>query len=177
MAAATVEFRVVYGAAPGSEEASDAVDLNLLGADIGSNEDPATFPIRIPETGEYSYSYERVFRLRAVALNDTLYCNNFRVWANSATPATGCSIYYRVKTAYSQPVNTSAGIAESGTPALIPTADPGYAAPNITIGGATDGRLDADGEYTDYVYLQLKVDDTATTGATATISVAWDEVV
>lgn len=175
--AANVEYRVIYGAAPGSEEASDAVDLNLLAADIGSGETPSTYPIRIPESGEYSYSYERVFRLRAVALNATVYCNNFRVWASSNTPATGCQLFYRVKTAYSQPVNTSAGIAESGTPALIPTADPGPSSPNITIGGTTEGRLEADGAYTDYVYLQLKVADTATTGATATVSVAWDEVV
>ena len=174
--AATVEFRVRYGADPGTEESTDASDLNLLGADLGSGETASLYPIRIPGPGGTSYSYERVFKMKVTDMGGATYLNNFRVWADSNTPSTGCELYYAIKESYTSPVNDNSGIAENGG-SLIPTSDPGYASPNVTIGGSTTGTLASAGDSTDYIYLQLKVDDTATSGATNNIHVAWDEVV
>jgi len=166
--AATVEIRVSYGSTE-TVESSDAADLNLLSADLGSGETPSNYPITIPQAGT-SYSYERWFRAYVSSLGGLTKVKNFRVYANSDAPITGTQLNYGQAASYVAPVNTQSSIATSA----IPTSEPGE---NLYIGGSSGGEITSAGEYTDYGVLQLAVPSTATLASgSVTITVAWDEV-
>lgn len=167
MAAATIHIRVKYGT--DTEEVSDAADLNLLGSDLGSGQVTASYPITVPSVGT-NYSYERKFRLKIEDIGDSSRIQNLRVYANTATPSTGCTIKYGQTSSYAAPVNTASLIATDAIPTSLPGTE------NLYCGGSAGGYLDATGEYSDYGVLQLAVDTTATSGGNATITIAYDEV-
>lgn len=172
MALATVQVRVTYGAS-GTEttEVSDAADLNLLSADLGSGETPADYPIRIPETGT-KYSMERWFRVYVSALNDSVKVKNIRIYSNTSSPITGTTLNYGQTTTYATPVggDTASTIATTA----IPTAEP---TENLYIGGVSGGEITTDAAYSDYGVMQLEVPNTTTFAhGSATITVVWDEV-
>lgn len=167
--AATVEIRVRYGADPGTEEGSDAADLNLLSADLGSGQTPSDYPIQIPQSGT-NYSYERWFRAYVSSLGGLTKVKNFRVYADTSTPVTGTTLNYGQTTTYATPSNSASTIATSA----IPTSEPSE---NLYIGGAAGGEITSVGGYTDYGVLQLEVPSTASLeSGSATITIVWDEV-
>lgn len=167
MAAATIHIRVKYGAS--TEEGSDAADLNLLGADLGSGQSTAAYPITVPAAGT-NYSYERKFRLKVENIGDSSRIQNIRVYSSTATPSTGCTIKYGQQAAYTTPVNTASAVATTAIPTSLPGSE------NLYIGGAGGGYLSSSGTYSDYGVMQLNVGTTAISGGTATITIAYDEV-
>lgn len=167
MAAATIHIRVKYGAS--TEEAGDAADLNLLSSDLGSGQTTASYPITVPSAGT-NYSYERKFRLKVEDIGDSSRIQNLRVYADTATPSTGCTINYGQTSSYATPVNTVSSVATDAIPTSLPGTE------NLYCGGSGSGYLDATGEYSDYGVLQLAVGTTATSGGNATVTIAYDEV-
>ena len=167
--AATLHFRVTYGpSADPTVETTDAADLNLLSADLGSGETPAAYPIISPDEGT-NYSYERWFRVYVVDMGGSSRIQNLRIYADTATPSTGCTIKYGNSPTYATPVATASTIATSNIPISLPSE-------NLYIGGSAGGYMDTNGDASDYGVLQLSVSSTATVGGNAQISLVYDEV-
>jgi len=168
--AATVEVRVSYGdSASRTDEASDATKLPLVNDDVASSVDSANYPITMPSSGN-NYSYERWFRALVSSLGGSSIVKNFRVFADTATLASGATINFGQNTTYVTPVNSASSYAGTAIPETEPTE-------NLYIGGASGGEITADGSYSDWGILQLLVPNTATlTASSATLTVMWDEV-
>jgi len=177
---ATATFATLKCTGSGAETETDvSAHPCFLNADIVST-DTASYPIKAPIAGgNPTYSYELWLKLRCTAAPDS-YCQNFKFYGpdhrpdyldspgnkmtiNVATTATGAT-----------PVNTVSSVAttrqdtnyySAGTALTLPV-DPG------------DSKINAVNEETNYLVLQLKVEEAATQGAIASYvpNISWEEV-
>lgn len=148
----------------------------FLSADIVST-DTASYPVKAPVAGgNPSYSYELWLKLRCTAAPDN-YCQNFKFYGSTLrpdSPTDKLTVYVGTTPTGATPVNTASSVAtvvqhtthySTGTALTIPV-DPG------------DSKINAVNEETNYLVLQLKVEEGATQGAIASYipNVSWEEV-
>lgn len=175
MVSAHIEQIVSHGN-PETVETLQCLKLDFLGQDLDSIALASEYPVRGPEPGGMTRSVERVFRFRATELNEASAVKNFRVWTPNNPVVTGISMYIGCSQTYPDGGPTDSPRTPELADTLVPTSDPGDAAPNVTIGGVTTGELTSDGDYTDYVVLQIRIGDTAESGFATTIYFGWQEV-
>ncbi|MCK9568822.1 hypothetical protein M0R72_07775 [Candidatus Pacearchaeota archaeon] len=151
----------------------------LLSADIVST-DQASYPIKAPVSGgDPSYSFELWVKLRCTAAPDS-YCENFTIYGPDHspsyldTPADKVTINIGTTATGATPVNTASSVATArqdtthysvGTALAIPV-DP------------VDSKINAVNEETNFIVMQLKVEEGATQGAIETHvpTLSWEEV-
>jgi hypothetical protein len=125
-------------------------------------------------------SYEKWQRVHVTALGGAAAVRTFKIWAEGAV-ATNTTHHYNgslsqatydsanhKQTTYAQPATTA-----TRTPEPMVTSEP--ASPNLGIGGSLTGALTAPG-YSDYLVHQIRTTASATTGATLTLRVGYEEV-
>ena len=172
-ASALVEEIVFYGD-PMQQEAQQAQRFTFISTDESTDVDPALYPIRTPSVGGTARSVERWFKFHVVELNEVSEISNFRVFVEANPLTQGISLYMGTTDTYSAPTATPRDPELADT--LVPVGDPGTA--NVTIGGSLSGTITTDDSWTDFVVLQLRLDDTVTSGLppNTVIWFAWDEV-
>lgn len=135
--------------------------------------DPKSAPLLPPDAGS-SYSFEAWFRLVCTTAPNTQ-CSNFKVWAQTvhpdgdANPANKLTVYIGTTATAATPVATVSSVATSdqhttyydSTHALSVGVVPG------------DGKIDAVGEKTNYIVVQMKVDTGAAQGQVAGVEFHW----
>jgi len=151
----------------------------FLSADIVSD-DHATYPIAVPISSGASpnYSFELWVRLECIGAPDN-YCQTFKTWGPADQPDSGdtpgdrMTIYIGTTASGATPTDSASSVATeaqhdqgsigyySQATALAVDVEPG------------DGKIDAVGEKTDYVVLQLWVEDLAQQGDIQTILFNW----
>jgi len=175
MISAHIEQIVSHGSTE-TVETLQCLKLDFLGADLDSTVLPSDYPVRGPAPGLVSRSYERIFRFRATEINEASAVKNFRIWTPNNPIVTGISMYLGCSQTYPDGGPAIEARDPDLATTLVPTTDPGDSSPNVTIGGSLTGELTADGDYTDYVVLQLRLSDTAVSGFATTIYFGWQEV-
>lgn len=167
--AATPELKIYTGTDAGTESpAGDATNWNLMSID-DYDDTGSTYssnPITVPDSGT-NYSYERWMRVK---FNGTFnLIDNIKVWKSSGTLSDGNLSLFAGSTATGvTPTNADSSVATTA----MPTTEGG--AINIT----PTNSIDADGEYTDYLVVQLDVPSTVTTPGdigTQTLTFQYDE--
>jgi len=151
----------------------------FLSADVVSTE-TGTYPIAVPVSSGASpnYSYELWIKLECTIAPDN-YCHNFKIWGpenqpdSADTPGDRMTIYIGSVSAGDTPVDTVSSYAvaiqhkdNSNGHYSEATAYSVNAAPG-------DAKIDAVGEQTYYVVLQLKVQDQAQQGDIQTVLFNW----
>ena len=130
--------------------------------------DTANHPVGVPlDGGADNYSYEVWLKLKCTARPNGI-CDNFKFWGANAIPATGVTLYGATRT-------TEAGVTPVKTVSSYATTqmDTNYysvgTALTIAITNETSNQIDAVGEYTDWIILQMKVESTASRGSVTTM--------
>ncbi len=183
----TITEKISGGVAtPGTVIGDPLTAVPILGSDQLPTADPANYPVRV-KAAVRNTSAERIFRLKFQMYatdgigdpKDPNVLQNFKLWADTDTPATGCTIYYKVTEDYTTPLfeeeDYDFGDNDYET---IPESSPQDC--NVSIGGEilpTEGaKLENEDEYTDYVRLLFDIDTTQTSGGTQTLYVSYDEI-
>lgn len=150
-----------------STSTSTPTNLNM-GSTVTSNLSIATYPISV---GNYSMS--KCFKMSFGGSFNTVY--NVRMYKSDGDYVTGETISYGCSTSYSVP--TGGSYQDTNAATLIPTADPGTGAPNITIGGTTSGTITATENTTDFIFLQssITIQSLAQTVNQKTLTCTWQE--
>lgn len=169
--AATALMKIFTGTDAGTMSpagAGDATNWNLMSVDSydSTGSQYQDNPIVVLESGT-AYSYERWIRIRFDGSFNLI--DNVKAWKSAGTFSdAGISIYAGDTNTGVTPTDSQSSIATS----TIPT----------TEGTATDitpsSDIDTDGNFTDYLVLQLRVADTTTTPGdigTQTITFQYDE--
>lgn len=124
-------------------------------------------PIVIPATAGTNYSYEKWIRWYCSVAPDTQ-CTNFKFWGPNAIPDTGLLIYDGTTNTGVTPITT-----------VSTTATTRQDTNHYSLGTALSiaGTVTSGGEETDYLVLQLRVDETAGQGdmTQQTFNYAYDE--
>lgn len=174
MAAATVEWKVRYGASPGTEApgSGDAGNCNWMSTDAydSTGTDYQTNSITKPESGT-AYSYERFLCIKAISMGDSNLINNIKIWHDAGTLSDAAlDLPAGVGDTYTSPVNTDSSIATT----VLTGWDSEGEAKDIT---PTEGLTD-DGDISKYLVTQLDVPSTVTEPgdiSSQTIKVSYDE--
>jgi len=172
---ATFEWKVRWGAAPGTETVGSATKADLMNTDADPDvTNYADYPIPVPDTGT-NYSYERWLRGKWSGTFNKI--ENMRIWRLSGTGAApnGLSdpeldLAAGSATDYVTPTNALSTIA------TITLAGWDSEAEAIDITPAA-GFITAEG-YSEYLVMQLRVPSTVTTPGdigTQTIRLKYDE--
>lgn len=175
MISAHVEQIVSHGASE-TIEALQCLKLDFLGGDHPSTASPVDYPVRGPSPGNVTRSFERIFRFRATELNEASAVKNFRVWTPDNPVVTGITMYIGSSETYPDGGPTDQVRTPDLASTVVPTSDPGDSSPNVKIGGSLSGELVSDGDYTDYVVLQIRIEDTAEQGFETTVNFGWQEI-
>lgn len=156
--AATVQVSETYAAGTTQD--------NIANINFGSTSSyeivPASYPITIPGSGT-NYSYEKWIRLKCSGTYNVV--DNLQFWKSAGTYSTGCSVYGNQSTSTPQPTSYTAAVNTLSTVATIavPTSDPNDN--NLSIDNSLTGSFTSnETAYSDYLVLQLRVDDTASPG-------------
>jgi hypothetical protein len=144
---------------------TDALANLNFGSSDTPNLVPASAPITIPPSGT-AYSYEKYWRVKwqSGAGNQV---DNLKLWKQSGAYQTGESIFFncvenvRQNDAFATPVQTQSTKADVAMATSVPTLQ------NVFTPQATGGnlRLNAIGDYTDYIVVQLALASTASPGS------------
>jgi len=139
-----------------------------MGSTVASNLSIATYP-----TSVGNYSMSKCFKLTFSGVTNTVY--NIRMYKSDGSYVTGETISYGSSSTYSVP--TGGSYQDSNATTLLPTADPGVSAPNITIGGTTSGTITATENTSDYIFLQssITIQALAATTNEVTLTCTWSE--
>ena len=177
MATAAFTLYKCTGASAGSE--TDTVkNPTFLSADEHDSV-PANHPVAVPDAASSpNYSYECWLRMKcSTAPNNQ--CTNFKFWGPSTQPDSEDSPGNEM-TILAGTTGTGATPTDSASTVATTAQHSNYNASdnNLSIGVVPgDNKIDAVNEYTDYLILQLKVEDQAQRGDIAQIpfSIEYDE--
>lgn len=167
--ASTPELKIYTGTSAGTESpVGDATNWNLMSIDdyddTGSTY--AANPITVPDTGT-NYSYERWMRVKFTGTFNLV--ENVKVWKSAGTLSdVNLALFVGESTTGVTPVVTDSSIATTAMPTTEGTA----------IDITPTAAIDADGDYTDYLVVQLDVPSTVTTPGdigTQTLTFQYDE--
>jgi hypothetical protein len=161
--AATMEIRSYHGATPdsGTDVAGGAVRFKQADNDTVD----ANNPIPIPGAGT-NYSFVKQFRFYAATTPDNT-INNLKFYTDGANGyGTGVDLDVQTQTGYIDPISLGASLMGSGTDAFAYTS--GSA---LSVTGSINNPTT--GAFGDYVQLQMKADNTAGQGTTATEQVTF----
>lgn len=175
MTAATVYISESNGKTP-------TVTDNITNANLGStdavNLTAASYPITAG-----GRSYEKWWRVKLHAKNDSTSIGNLKVWVSGFTGDADDDWYTNCREssyAGAQSFDTTNGPAATDRSATyaytqaMPTSEPSGA--NLGIGGSLSGTLTSDGTYSDYCILQVAVDASTTAGGSGTLNVKYTEI-
>ena len=178
MAFATLDLYVCTGTNASTETLVSDNIASFLNADIHSI-DVGSYPIAIPESVSESpnYSMEKVLRWKLASLPDN-YIQNIKVYGSTKQiddPNNKITINLGTTTSGATPTDAGSSIADTSQH------DNYYdgVSNNLSIGVVpVDDKLDAIGEYTDYLYAQMKVEVNASQSqvGTLTLTIAYEEV-
>lgn len=175
--AATVYVAETNGPQASSIETVDPSNLNMGSVDEAEL-DPSSNPITAQADG---HSFEKWLRLQVANLGDSSLVDNVKVWVSSlgggwkSGEGMSCNLrtsaYSAASYASGGPVETDSSVATEAMPETEPTG------PNVGISGALSGQVTVAPAYTDWIVLQLDVDETTPAGAVnqKTITFQWDE--
>lgn len=138
--------------------------------------DTAAYSIRIPVSAPASpnYSFELWVRLECTAAPDN-YCQNFKIWGPDEQPDHGDSpgdrmiIYIGTTASGATPTDSASSVATTAQHSNHYSQATGLA---VGVQPSSD-EIDSVGEQTDYVVLQLKVEDQAQQGDIQTVVFNW----
>lgn len=159
-----------------SNGAGESVTASVTNLNMGSTDAvnlvAATYPITAGGN-----AYEKYVRVKLADLSGSDHIKNIKVWRTGSLSGSddlkSCAATsgggYAEK-AYAQPVASASSAATYD----LAAAEPGSA--NLGIDGSLSGKLDANGEFSDYLVLQLQVDGSTTAGASCTINFKYEEV-
>lgn len=151
----------------------------FISADI-VNLDTELYPITVPVSAAVSptRSFENWLRLELTGLPDN-YCQNFKIWGPAAQPDAGdtpgdrMTIYIGTTAAGATPTDAESSVAVE---AQHDQGSVGYFSQATALAidvEASDNKIEAIGEKTDYVVLQLWVQDLAQQGGMQTVVFNW----
>jgi hypothetical protein len=147
----------------------------FLSADVTSL-DTSAYPIAIPVSAAASpnYSYELWLRLECTAAPDN-YTQNFKIWGPDQQPDAGDTPGNRMTILIGTTATGQTPTDSASTIATTVQHTNHYSqATGLSVGvEPSDGKIGAIGEKTDYVVLQLKVEDQAQQGDLQTIVFNW----
>jgi hypothetical protein len=146
-----------------------ATESTITALMFRSNDSVATDkanPITIPAAPGTAYSYEKWIRWYCSVAPDTQ-CTNFRFWGPAAIPATGVAFVAGTTDTGVTPVVTASAIATN----------PAINYYSLATALSVSGTLVDPADETDYIVLQLDVDETAAQGdmPQQTFNYAYDE--
>lgn len=159
----------------GSAVVTDNIStMNFGGADIVDLV-PADHPVVRPNGGAIAYSFQKWWRLKVNALNDSSLIQNTKFWKSAGALVTGETLYYNgsASVPYSGPVQTAVG-----NPTVVPTSEP---SPNIPVNGSTfSGTITTSPTYSNgYTAVQMRINDGGVTPIGSvnqkTFVIQWDE--
>lgn len=174
MALAAFKLLKCIGSGAGTETDCDK-HPTFLSADVVSLETD-TYPISVPVSAAASpnYSFELWVRLECTAAPDN-YCQNFKIWGpdeqpdHGDTPGDKMTIYIGTTASGATPTDSASSIATTAQHSNYYSQATGLA-----VGVQPSGdQIDSVGEQTDYVVLQLKVQDQAQQGDLQTVVFNW----
>jgi hypothetical protein len=157
-------------------ESSNISLVHMISADVSQGL-PKDYPISRAAYASKTYSYEKWLKLVFTDLQSYTSVDTLKMWISSGAIGSNDGLDTSATTSsyseptYATPVNTDSSEATNS----VPTTDPGGA--NIGIGGSLGGSitdLSVD-DRSDYVVLQLTVDDLTFTGRGYTLSFGWTE--
>lgn len=137
---------------------------------------PANHPVAVPDAvSSPNYSYECWLRLKCITAPNNQ-CTNFKFWGpalqpdNEDTPGNEMTVMAGTTGTAATPTDSASTVAAAAQHSNYNASDN-----NLSIGVVpADNKIDAVGEYTDYLVLQLKVEDEAQRGALATLSFSME---
>lgn len=157
-----------------SNGSGETVHDNVANLNMGSTDAyelvAATYPITAGNN-----AYEKYIRVKLSNLSGSDHIQNIKVWrtgslSGSDVLLTNAATSGYTEDSYAQPVATDSSVAT----VALPSSEPASA--NLGIDGSLSGNLNANGEYSDYLVLQLQVDSGTTAGASCTINFKYEEV-
>jgi len=175
MAVATLKCLKCCGTNAANETDCSKNPLFLSGDTSSASK--TTYPVAVPRTAGANYSYELWIRYELDTPPDS-YLQNFKIYGPDTRPdesgAQKLSIYLGT---------TDSGVTPTDSQSSIATlrADINYYSPGTACDmGVTpgDGKLEASGEKTNYIVMQLKVEQGAQSGSMTTqaFTLLYDEV-
>ena len=160
--AATVEVRVLHGAAPGLGTDATGLTLRLKRADNDVLD--ALFPVPIPSVGTV-YSWRKTFLLVVTAPPDNV-ISNLRFFSDGGSLGVGRTILFNRAVAYTQASAADETVAISAVDSVTLTdVSPEVLVPGELVNDTTPVPTAGAGQ--DHVELQLAVDPTAQVGNSA----------
>lgn len=160
--AATVEVRVLHGAAPGLGSDATGQTLRLKRSDDDLQNDQ--FPVPIPSVGT-NYSWRKTFLLVVTSSPDNA-ISNLRFFSDGGSLGVGRTILFARAVGYTQASATDETVAISAVDVTTLT----DVSPEVLVPGQLVDDLDpvpTAGTGQDHVELQLAVDPTAQVGNSA----------
>jgi hypothetical protein len=153
---------------------------NFLSADE-RDVTPSNHPVAVPDVASSpNYSYEMWLRLKCIVAPNSQ-CTNFKFWGPATQPDSGDTPGNEM-TVMAGTTGTGATPTDSGSTVAATAQHSNYNGPDpgshLAIGVVpADSKIDAVNEYTNYLVLQLKVEDEAQRGDIAQIpfSIEYDE--
>jgi len=159
---ASVEVRVLHGAAPGLGVDATSQTLRLKQSD--DDVQNAQFPVPIPAAGT-NYSWRKTFLLVVTSPPDNA-ISNLRFFSDGGSLGAGRLVLFGRDPAYTQATAADETAAVSAVDATVLTS----VAPEVLVPGQLVSDLDpvpTKGTGQDHVELQLAIDPTATVGNSA----------
>lgn len=160
--AATTEFRVHHGGAPGLGVDATGTTMRLKVAD--DDVQNSSFPVPIPSVGT-NYSWRKSFRLIATGKPDNE-ISNLRFFSDGGSLGTGRTVLFNRASGYTQATSADESAAISAVD-LISLTD---VSPEVLVPGQWVVEADAvptAGTGQDFVEVQLALDPTAQVGNSA----------